>query len=264
MNKLCISLLGAAVVCLVPASPSKADLFVSGDSNVIDPLTGIHNGVPGIDTGNQQFFRNILGGGNSVAVLQSGTAYGSLFVSDVNQFYNGISGKSSTVIAGTISSLAGYNLLVAPLPDHAFTSSEITVLKNFLNGGNSIFFLGENNDGVFTAANANITSDLAALGSSMQIVPNLFDSDWHTATGSHIATNPYTSGVSHLSYAAPSSVSGGNYLYFGTGGQPMITYAAVPEPSSLALIGCGLLAVFGVGRKSRKCTDRRGRFGIRV
>ena len=252
MNKLSISLLGAAIVCLVPTSPSKAALFVSGDSNVIDPLIGIHNGVPGIDTGNQQFFINILGGGNSVAVLQSGTAYGSLFASDVNQFYNGLSGKSSTVISGSISSLAGYNLLVAPLPDHAFTSSEITVLKNFLNGGSSIFFLGENNDSTFTAANAYINSDLAGLGSSMQIVPNLFDSGFHSATGSHIATDPYTAGVSHFTYAAPSSVSGGNYLFFGTGGQPVITYmAAVPEPSGLTLFGCGLLAVFGVGRKSK-------------
>jgi hypothetical protein len=252
MKKLSISLLGAATTCLVCASPAKADLFVSGDSNIADPLIGIYNGVPGIDTGNQQFFVNILGSGNSVAVLQSSTPYAADFVTDVNQFYNGLAGKSSIVISGTISSLAGYNLLVVPLPDHAFTSSEITVLGNFLAGGNSIFFLGENDNSDFTAANADINSDLTALGSSMQIVPNLFDSGWNTATGSQIATDPYTVGVSHLTYAAVSSVSGGDYLFFTTGGQPFVTYSTVPEPSSLLLLGSGLLGAIGLGRKFRK------------
>src|SRR5262249_20319285 len=98
MRKLSVSPLVAATPWLAFVSPAQADLFVSGDSNIADPLIGINNDVPGIDTGNQQFFANILGGGNSVAVLQTGTPYGGLFVTDVNQFYNGLPGKSSAMI----------------------------------------------------------------------------------------------------------------------------------------------------------------------
>jgi hypothetical protein len=220
-------------------------LFVSADCNIADPLTGVNSGVPGIDTGNQQFFANILGSGNSVAVLHTFSAQWDLsgpFVTDVNQFYNGLAGKISTVISGTISSLAGYNLLVVPFPDHAFTSGEIAVLSNFLAAGNSVFFLGEND--TFTLFNQNINNDLTALGSSIQIVPASFDGGWHTATDSQIASDPFTTGVSHLSYAAPSMVSGGNYLFFGTGAQPFVTYSAVvPEPPTFSLACLGLLAL---------------------
>ncbi len=256
MNKHSIALLTTAAAWLVSAPLAEADLFVSGDSNIADPLLGIYNGVPGVDTGNQQFFVNALGPGSSVAVLQSSIVYGggsaSLCVTDVNQFYNSLPGKTSTIISGTISSLAGYNLLVAPLPDHSFTPSEINILRNFLLGGNSVFFLGENSDSAFTAANANINSDLIALGSSLQIIPDVVDPGWHTATGSQIAADPYTAGVSHCTYAAGSSVSGGNYLLFGTAGQPFLTYTSIPEPSSLLLLGLYSLGAIGLRRKLRK------------
>jgi hypothetical protein len=238
-------LFGAATAWLVSASPAKADLFVSADCDIADPLIGLYNQVPGIDTGNQQFFANILGSGSSVAVLHTGSAQydpSGQIVTDVNQFYNGLDGKTSTVISGTISSLAGYNLLVVPLPDHAFTSGEITVLRDFLAAGNSVFFLGENDS--FTLENPNINNDLTALGSTIQIVPASFDAGWHTATGSQIALDPFTTGVSHFSYAAPSMVSGGNYLVFGTGAQPFVTYSAVvPEPSTVSLACLGVLAL---------------------
>ena len=256
MKRLTLSLFGAATAWLLCASSARADLFVSGDCNIADPLIGEYNGVPGIDTGNQRFFSNILGSGNRVAVLQSDLTFSvytaSQFVTDVNQFYNGLAGKSSTVVSGTIGSLAGFNLLVVPLPDHAFTPAEITVLNNFLTEGNSIFFLGENSNPDFTTANADINSDLNGLGSSMQIVPTDYDIGWNTATGSHIATDPYTAGVSHFTYAAVSSVSGGNDLFFTAGGVPFVTFSPVPEPSSLLLSGSGLLGAIGLRRKFRK------------
>ena len=44
--------------------------------------------------------------------------------------------------------------------------------------------------------------------------------------------------------AAPSMVSGGNYLFFGTGAQPFVTYSAVvPEPSTVSLACLGVLAL---------------------
>jgi hypothetical protein len=232
------------LLVLVAYSPAKATLFVSGDSNIIDPLT------PGIDTGNQQFFTNILGGGNSVAVLHSTVPSGSDFVGNVNQFYNSLSGVTSTVITGPITSLTGYNLLVAPLPDHVFSSSEITALGNFLAGGGSVFFLGENGK-YFNTTDTDINMALAALGSSMQIIPDTIDVGWHTATGAQIATDPLTAGVTTLSYAWTSQVSNGTFLFFGTGGQPFVEYT-IPEPATMLLLGLGLMGLAGVRRKFKK------------
>jgi hypothetical protein len=231
-------------------NPIQADIILSGDSNIIDPLTGTTNGVPGTDTGNQRFFTNILGGGNSVAVLQSSTSYASDLIADVNTFYNGLSGVTSTTIGGNITSLAGYNLLVVILPDHTFTSGETALLSNFLAAGNSIIFTGENSSDVFTTSNTNINVDLTALGSSMQIVADYIDSGYfHTASGSRIVTNPLTTGVTTLSYAASSRVTGGSYLVYGSYGEPIIETSgskAVPEPATMLLLGFGLAGLAGV------------------
>jgi hypothetical protein len=92
----------------------------------------------------------------------------------------------------------------------------------------------------------------------MSIVPNTaFDpGSFTTATGSQIATDTLTTGVSTFSYTAPSEVStisGGTTLFFGTGGQPFVAYeaTAVPEPSTLLLFGTGLVGI-GVFRRKFK------------
>ncbi len=136
-NKLICVSFTLALAFVFGVSAATANIFLSGDTNITNPLTGSF-GVS-IDTGNQTFFSNILQGGHNVAVLQStwpgsvGYAY-----TDVNTFYNSLTGVTSTVISGTITSLAGYNLFVAPLPDHSFTTSELTVLGNFLAGGGAV------------------------------------------------------------------------------------------------------------------------------
>jgi hypothetical protein len=259
MKKLVVFL--CAVTLVFGVNSASALILLSGDSNITNPLN-LSNGWGGLDTGNQQFFTNILQGGSSVAVLESSPVlsedldYSDVDYSDtdVNSYYNSLTGVSSTLITGMVTDalLSGVDLFVASLPDDAFTSSEISAFSNFLLGGGTLFFLGENS--FFTDQNAYINQALSALGSNLQIQNDAFDLGFHTATGSQIATDPFTAGVTTFTYAAPSQVplvSGGTSLFYGTGGQSFVAYegAPIPEPSTMFLFGFGLIGLFALGRK---------------
>jgi hypothetical protein len=236
MRKILVYLiLSLLLVVGVNIPGASATLFLSGDSNISN--SGLS------DSGNKQFFKNILQGGSKVVVLQD--SYDS-FGSTVNTFYNTVPGVTSTMITGTVTSaqLTGAKLFVSSLPDDPFTSAEISVFSTFLSGGGSIFFLGENQ--AFPTYNGYINNALAALGSGMSIIAPDFDYGYHTATGPQIAVDPFTTGVSTFTYAAPSTVSGGTQIFFGTGGQPFVAYeGVVPIPTSMLLLGSGLLGLGG-------------------
>jgi hypothetical protein len=235
---------------------ASAIIFLSGDSSIINPIEPSNYGVS-VDPGNQQFFKNILQGGTSVLILQGETIGAtSEFYSHLTTFYSGL-GATATLISGTVTGaqLTGVNLFIAPVPTDAFNASEITALNNFLNGGGSIFFLGEN-DYWFSNQNGYINDALAALGSSLSIVNAQNDMampTFPTATGSQIAADPFTAGVTTFTYAWTSDVAGGTYLFFDLEGQPFVEYGgatgAVPEPATMLLLGSGLIGLAGYGRK---------------
>lgn len=237
----------SAALAFGVGTPSYAGtVFLSGDTNVVNPLVGSF-GVA-VDPGNQQFFTNILQGGTNV-VVQSSFDVGSVADAefDFNSFYNSLSGVTSTIIDGSItpSVLSGADLLISFLPDDSFTAAEIGSLGDFLNNDGSIFFLGEN--GAFSQENARINEVLAELGSSLRITNDIFVSGFDTATGSQIASNPFTVGVSTFTYAAPSevaTVSGGTSLFFATTGQAFLAVETVPVPEPINVTG---LLVLGLG-----------------
>jgi hypothetical protein len=256
------------VVVFVVAQASNAQtIFLSGDGNVIDPLVGK---VVAVDTGNQQFFTNVLQGGSEVVVLQN-TFMGCCesFDEDVNDFYNSLPGVTSTVIVGTVTgaALAGADLFVSAIPDDAFTVSEVSALDSFLQGGGTIFFLGENE--FFPAENGFINAALLGLGSNLSIINDVFDAGFNTATGPQIAADPFTTGVSTFTYAAPSRVSlvvGGNPIFFGSGGEPFLTYELGiielgidikpgSDPNSIKPSGRGVIPVAILGSDSLDLAD---------
>ena len=68
MNRLMSGTL--AVVALILGETQYAEagtLIVSGDTNIVNALTGQYAPIP-IDPGNQQFFNNVLSGGQEVVV----------------------------------------------------------------------------------------------------------------------------------------------------------------------------------------------------
>jgi hypothetical protein len=220
-----------------------ANIFLTGDANISDALTG---GQTATNPDNERFFRNLLQGATGVSVLNTSVAFVPA-PGQIANYYNTLPGVTATLLNGTVTAadLAGRQLFVAAVPDDAFTAGELAVLNTFVSGGGSVLFLGENDSPVFDIGNAAINAALAALGSSMAIVLDQFDPGYNQATGAAIAADPFTAGVSSFTYAAPSRVSGGTQLFFGSAGQPFFAYetvgtSVVPVPASLPLLVGGL------------------------
>jgi hypothetical protein len=244
----------AAAVLLGGGGRVTAGLIVvSGDENITDALVG---NTIAVNPGDQRFFSNVLGGGTRVLV--QGTDVGGVDtpVANTNTFYNTLPGVTSTIQSGpvTAASLAGVNLFVSAIPASPFAPSEVSALSAFSAGGGKIFLMGD--AAAFSPTqDANLNALLLGLGSTLQIIPDNLDSGFHTGTGSQIATDPLTAGVGSFTYAFVSRVSGGTPLFFTEGHSPFIEAVepvappppppAVPEPSSLALLSLGGLALAG-------------------
>lgn len=142
-----------------------------------------------------------------------GEELGGFSQSSINNFYNGLTGHSSSIAVGTLDtvSLAGVNLLWATQPSDAYTNAELTTMSNFLAGGGRIAFMGEH--GTFGAAeNTRINTALYALGSTITINNVILDSGFRSASvlDGQILSHPLTAGVITYEYAAfaPLTISG--------------------------------------------------------
>lgn len=142
-----------------------------------------------------------------------GEALSGFSPSTINNFYNGLTGHSSSIAMGTLDtvSLTGVNLLWATQPADPYTAAELNSMSSFLAGGGRIAFMGEH--GSFGAAqNTRINAALSALGSTIVINNVILDSGFRSASvgDGQILTHALTAGVNTYEYAAfaPLTISG--------------------------------------------------------
>lgn len=209
-----------AFCCLVLATTgaSAGILVVSGDTNIANAIDGSDETGTAVP-GNSIFFGNLIGvvAGRTVDLqsdpLPPSEPDQSEGVAALTSLYRGLS-NTVNVTSGFPSTLNGVALYIAYLPGVPFTSSQITELASFLNGGSTVLLLGEyaafdSQDGM---ADANINALLAALGSPMQLA-GTYGHGFEIINGAQIASNPLTTGVTGFGYADTSSVTGGTPLF---------------------------------------------------
>jgi hypothetical protein len=245
-----------ALFSLATIHPAQAGMIVlAGDSNIINALDGSLGGP--IDSGNQQFFQNVLGPGNTALIQGDGFGAGQAGI--LNTFYNGLGGVTSSILPGatpiSAANLTGVSLFVGILPGDPYSAGEVAALSAFLAGGGHVMLIGEHAS-FSPTENARINALLVALGSGLSLQNAIIDPGFTSA--SLIAVDPLTLGVNTFTLAASSQANGGVPLIFGSLNRPIIardglpTVAAVPEPASLAL-----WSIVGVAFGLRAFRNRR-------
>ena len=86
-------LVGFTLALAISVPAAQASIIVSADSNIINPL------IPGpnFNAGNQVFFTNVLGSGDTVGIRQEGG--GSGLDSMAEQFFDSLPGVTASLIA---------------------------------------------------------------------------------------------------------------------------------------------------------------------
>ncbi len=150
---------------------------------------------------------------SEILVIGGDGAGGSGVPNNVNNFYNGLAGHTSTLGGNVITApaLAGVELLWAIQPGNNYTADEILAMSSYLTTGGRIAFMGEHGSSFGASENIRINLALAALGSAMSIQNgNIQDSGSQTALRSNgeILTHALTEGVDSYNYAAFAPILG--------------------------------------------------------
>ena len=193
-------------------------VIVSADTNILsglDPsLTSfVVSELAYRPSGIEQFLVNALQGGTTVFVDPSTDPNRGVQGANqqTNNYYNSLPGITSIMPGGDFTDLTGIDLLVTIMPELPYTPAELSAMGAHLNGGGTIFFLGDSNH--FITENSHINEALAFLGSDLRLDGMVTATSWPSYTTS-VAAHSLMTGVPNFSVAVAGSVSGGTPLAF--------------------------------------------------
>lgn len=130
------------------------------------------------------------------------TGNGSLNPGETYSGVASVAGRSISSTGTLPGSLSGNACVLLSLNQSTFSGPQVSALSTYLDGGGKVVMVGENDN----YANNQAFRDLAtALGSTMQIQNNSFDSGWHTTT--NVDSDPLTQDVNSVTYAATATVT---------------------------------------------------------
>lgn len=153
-----------------------------------------------------------MGQAEAAQVRIYGDAPWGLSLTNMDAFYDGLTGGNSAIISSLdAGSIAGGGLLWLTQPNSAYSASQLTALQGFLAGGGRIAFMGEHGF-IAPTQNNNINAALTYLGASIQIQNLAPDGGFRSASvaDGQIKAHALTAGVNTYEYAcfAPLIVSG--------------------------------------------------------
>ena len=233
-------------------SALASSIFLVGDSNIFTTRDD-----------NEKLFQNIFNGKN--------------VLNDARDSIAGL-GTTANETIGTITdaNLAGQDFLITGFNNTTYTAAEQTSILNFVNGGGSLFMVGEGNS-AFSTTNSSLNGILGRVGSSMRIDldSNLVGASLtslemvtnNTPFGAGI--NAWTSGfastlllglngqavVSGKDGNNPPSCGASNVLCDGIGEVGVaVAYenlSAVPVPAAAWLFASAMIGLAGFGRRKK-------------
>lgn len=143
----------------------------------------------------------------------------------------GLSASYGTAVLGS-TDLSGVDmLLLTGHYDFSYNSSEVAVLKDYVEGGGLLFAddCSHADYSTFEQSFERLMQDM--YGESMSVIP-----------------------ADHAIYSAYHNLDGNNYSYSAAGNgtewnqKPLVMYSPIPEPASMALLGISILGFVGIRR----------------
>lgn len=142
-------------------------------------------------------------------LIWTGPVTGNFYCNSLKTFYNNQAGHSAIQMIDkgtTIPDLSAYSMVFAILPERTLNSTEIKNLKDLLDKGGRIVWVGEHSG--YVSMNNVITAAVAALGGHLSIQPLLLDKNSTYLPGTHInMSSPIMKGVTRLYGNAVSGIN---------------------------------------------------------